>query len=106
MDKKTQKIMTMKRTYQPQSEGEGGLRSIVDCVETEGKNISLYLGQWEERLLRFSNSERILPQYEGAVSTAKKQKKEKCTSNGKRKSSMVNLERNKRGQKRENIGMD
>ena len=42
VDKKTQKIITMNRTYQPQIEGGGGLLSIVDCVETEGKNISLY----------------------------------------------------------------
>ena len=53
---------------------EGGRRflSIVDCVETEQQNLSLYLDQSEERLLRFSKSERIFPQYEGPVSTAKK----------------------------------
>ena len=35
--------------------------------------------------MRFSKSETILPQYEVPVSTAKKQKKEKDTKNGKRK---------------------
>ena len=57
-------------------EGKQGLLSIADCVETEEQNLSLYLDQSEERLLRFSKSERILPEYKGAVSTAKKQKKE------------------------------
>ena len=45
-------------------------------VETEEQNLSLYLDQSEERLLKISKSERILPQYEGPLSTAKKQKKE------------------------------
>ena len=86
MDRKTRKIMTMNRMYHPQSdtdrlyiprmEGGQGLLSIADCVETEEQNLSLYLDQSEERLLRFSKSERILPQYGGPVSTTKKQKKE------------------------------
>ena len=50
--------------------------SIVNYLETEEENLSLYLDQSEEKLLRFSKSKRILPQYEGRVSTAKKQKKE------------------------------
>ena len=72
--------------YHPQSDTdklhiprmEGGRRvlSIADCVETEEQNLSLYLDQSEERLLIFSKSERILPECEGPVSTAKKQKKE------------------------------
>ena len=53
-----------------------GLMSIVNYLEIEEQNLSLYLDQSEEKLLRFSKSERILPQYEGRVSTAKKQKKE------------------------------
>ena len=86
MDRKTRKIMTMNRMYHPQSdtdrlyiprmEGGQGLLSIADCVETEEQNLSLYLDQSEERLLRLSKSERILPQYGGPVSTAMKQKKE------------------------------
>ena len=94
-DRKTRKIMTMKRMYHPQSDTdrqyipstEGGRRllSIVDCVETEEQNLSLDLDQSEELLLRFSKSERILPQYEGLVSTAKKQKKEEKHKQGKEK---------------------
>ena len=57
-------------------EGGRGLLSTADCVETEEQNLSLYLDQSEERLLRLSKSERILPQYGGPVSTAMKQKKE------------------------------
>ena len=53
-----------------------GLMSIVNYLEIEEQNLSLYLDQSEEKLLRFSKSERILPQYEGCVSTAKEQKKE------------------------------
>ena len=53
-----------------------GLLSIAGCVETEKQNFSQYLDELEERLLRFSKSERILPQYEEPVSTTKKQKKE------------------------------
>ena len=60
---------------------------IADCVETEEQNLSLYLDQSEERLLRVSKSERVLPEYGGPASTTKKQKKD----NGKRNSSMVNL---------------
>ena len=64
------------RLYIPRMEGGQGLLSIADCVETEEQNLSLYLDQSEERLLRLSKSERILPQYGGPVSTAMKQKKE------------------------------
>ena len=49
---------------------------MIDCVETEEQNLSLYLDQSEERLLRFSKGERIWPLYEEPVSTAKKKKKE------------------------------
>ena len=52
-----------------------GLLSIKDYVETEEQHLSGYLDHSEERLLIFSKSEKILPQYEGLVSTAKKQKK-------------------------------
>ena len=86
MDRKTRKIMAMNRMYHSQSdtgrlyiprmEGGRGLLSIADCVKTEEQNLSLYLAQSEEKLLSFSRSERILPEYEGLVSTAKKQKKE------------------------------
>ena len=68
-DRKTRKIMAMNRMYHPQSDTdrlyipivEGGreLLSIADCVETEEQNLSLYLDQSEERLLRLSKSERI-----------------------------------------------
>ena len=63
-------------------EGGRGLLSIVDCVE---QNLSLYLYQSEERLLKFSKSERILPQYGGPVSKAKKWKKEKRHTQCKKK---------------------
>ena len=49
---------------------------ITDCVETEEQNLSLYVDQSEEILFRISKSEEILLDYEGPVSTAKKQKKE------------------------------
>ena len=58
----------------PRMESGRGLLIMIDCVETEEQNLSLYLDQSEERLLRFSKSGKILPQYEGPVSTAKKQK--------------------------------
>ena len=81
---KTQKILLINRMYHPQSdadglyiprmEGEQGLLSIVDCVEAEEKNfISRSV---IEKVLRLSKSERILPEYEGPVSTAKKQTEE------------------------------
>ena len=86
MDKKTRKIKMINRMYLQQSdtdrlyiqrmEGGRGHLSIVDCVETEEQNLYLYLDQSEERLLRFLKSERISPQYEGPVSTAKKEKME------------------------------
>ena len=47
----------------PRTEGGRGLLSIADCVEAEEKNLSIYLDQSEERLLRLSESERILLQY-------------------------------------------
>ena len=61
--------------YVPKVEGGQWLLCIVNCVETEEQILPLYLDQLEERLLRFSKSERILPQNEGPVSTAKKLKK-------------------------------
>ena len=86
MDRKTEKIMTMKIMYHPQSDTdrlyisrmEGGreLLSTVDCAETEEQFFSLYLDQSEEKLLGFCKSERILPQYKRSVSTAIKQEKE------------------------------
>ena len=86
MDRKTRKIMTINRMYHTQSdidrlyiarvEGGRGLLSIAECVETKEQSLSLYLDQSEERLLRLSKSERILPQSGGPVSTTKKQKKE------------------------------
>ena len=73
MDRKTRKIMTMNIMYHqhgdtdrlniPTTEGARGLLSIADCVEIEEKNLSIYLDQSEERLLRFSESKRILLQY-------------------------------------------
>ena len=65
---------------------------MQDCVETEEQNLSLYLDQSKERLLRLSKSEKILPQYGGQVSTTKKQKKSGGSSNGKRTSSMKRRE--------------
>ena len=62
--------------YIPRMEGGRGVLSITDCAETEEQNLSLYLDQLEERLLRLSKGERILPQYGGPVSTTKEQKKE------------------------------
>ena len=49
---------------------------IADCAGTKEQNLSLYLDQSKERLLRLSKSERILVQCGGPVSTTKKQKKE------------------------------
>ena len=82
MDGKTRQKMTMNRMYHPQTdtarfyilrmESGRGILSIKDCAETEEQNLSLYLDLSEERLLRFSKSEKIRPQYEGPVSTAKK----------------------------------
>ena len=86
MDRKTRKIMAINRMYHTQRdidrlyiarvEGGRGLLSIAKCVETEEQSLSLYLDQSEERLLRLSKSERILPPYGGPVSTTKKHKKE------------------------------
>ena len=98
MDSKIRKITTMNKMYHPQSDTDSlrisrmesgrGLLIIADCVETEEQKLSLYLDQSVERFCPW----RILPEYEGPVSTAKKQKKEKKdTSNGKRNISMVNL---------------
>ena len=86
MDRKMRKIMTMNRMYHlrsdtgrlyiPRMESGRGLLGIADCEEIQEQNLSLYLDQLEKRLLRLAKSERILPEYEGPVSTAKKQKKE------------------------------
>ena len=65
------------KLYISRMEGGRVLLSTVDCVETEEQNLCLYLDQSEEKLLRCSISERILPEYEGLLSTAKKQKMEK-----------------------------
>ena len=75
MDRKTEKIMTMKIMYHPQSDTdrlyisrmEGGreLLSTVDCAETEEQFFSLYLDQSEEKLLRFCKSERIYHNIKG-----------------------------------------
>ena len=83
---KTRKITTMSsmyhrqsdtgRLYIPKMEGERGLLSTVDCLETKEQNFSLYLDHLGGSLLRSSRSERILPEHEGPVSTAKKQKME------------------------------
>ena len=72
MDRKTRKIMAMNRMYHPQSdtdrmymprmEGGRGLLNIAEFAETEEQNLSLYLDQSGERLLRFFKSERISPQ--------------------------------------------
>ena len=48
-------------------------------------NLSLYLDQSEERLFRLSESERILPQYGGPVSTTEKHKKEQRHKQWKKK---------------------
>ena len=44
----------------PRMKGGRGLLSIANYVETEEKNLSPDLDRSEERLLRFSKSERIL----------------------------------------------
>ena len=64
------------RLYIPRMEGGRGLLSIADCVETKEQNISPYVHQLQERLLRLSKGERTFPEYERPVYTAKKQKKE------------------------------
>ena len=68
--------MTTVRLFISIKEGGRGLLMITDCVETEEQNLSLYVDQSEEILFRISKSEEILLDYEGPVSTAKKQKKE------------------------------
>lgn len=95
MDRKTRIIMTMKRLYHPHSdtdrlyiprmEGGEGLLSTADCAEIEGRNLSLYQDQSEERLLRLSKSERSFPEYKGPVFTAEKQKKEERNKQQKEK---------------------
>ena len=86
MDRKTKKIMAMNRMYYPQRSTARlyipkmkcgrGLVSIADGVETEEASFFLYLGQSEEKLMRYSKSERIFPEYEEPISIAKSQKKE------------------------------
>ena len=73
-------------------EGGKGLLSIR-CIEIGKQNLSLHLDQSEKSLLRLSKNVRILPEYGGPLSTAKKRKKKKNKdkSDGKRNSSMVNL---------------
>ena len=70
--------MTMNRMYDPQSETGRLCIPKMECGRGQNQikeqNLSLYLDQSEERLLRFSKSDRILLQYEGPVSTANKQK--------------------------------
>ena len=50
------------------------------ALQTEEQNLSLDLDQLEE-ILRFSKSERILPQYEGPASTAKKKQEQALRTN-------------------------
>ena len=93
--------MTMNRMYHPHSDTdrlyiprmEGGrkLLGITGCVQNEEQNLSLYLDQLEERLLRLSKSERILPDMKDLYLQLRNRKRNKNTSNGKRNSSMVNL---------------
>ena len=78
--------MTMNMMYHPESDTKWlyiprmddgrWLLGITDCIETEKQNLSLYLDQSEERLLRLSKSDRIFPEYKGPLFTAEKQKKE------------------------------
>ena len=66
------KIMTMNRMHHPQSDNDGlyivrmgvgrGFLSTAECVETEEQNLSLYLDQSEEKLLKLSKYEMILPE--------------------------------------------
>ena len=101
MDRKTRKIMTKNRMYHSQSdtdrlyiprmEGQEGLLSNADCGETEEQNLPLYTDQSEERLLRLSKSNRILPECEGPSLELRNRKRKKDTSNGKTSSSMVNF---------------
>ena len=55
--------------------GERGLLSVAGFVETFSTNLSLYLDQSGEKLLRLSKNQRILPEYEEPVSAVKKLKK-------------------------------
>ena len=57
---------------------EGGRKflSIADCAETEQQNLSLYLDQSEERLLRFSKSERTCHNMKDLYLQLRKKKKE------------------------------
>ena len=55
--------------------GESGLLSVAGFVETFSTNLSLYLDQSGEKLLRLSKNQKILPEYEGPVSAVKKLKK-------------------------------
>ena len=62
MDRKTRKVLTIhgalhprsnvNRLYLPRREGGGGLISVEDAVNTEEKNINVYISQSQERLLK------------------------------------------------------
>ena len=53
-----------------------GLLSIAHGLEAKEQNLSLYINHLEERLMKLSKKDKILPESEGPVSTAKKQKNE------------------------------
>ena len=89
MNRKTRKIMTMNRMHHPLSdtdrlyilrkEGGRGLLSIVECVENEERNLSLYLEKSNERLLKLVRNEGILRKFGETAETAEKRRQEqKC----------------------------
>ena len=62
MDRKTRKLLTIhgtlhprsnvNRLYLPRREGGRGLTSVEDAINTEGRNINVYISQSQERLLK------------------------------------------------------
>ena len=61
------------RLYIQRMEGERGLLSIADCIETEEQNLSISTSLWIKIIETFQEWEDFA-QYEVPVPTAKKQK--------------------------------
>ena len=86
IDRKTRKIMNMNRMHHPRSdtdrlyisqkESGRGLLSIVECVENEERNLSLYLEKSTERLLQLVRNEGISPEFNETVEIAKERGQE------------------------------
>ena len=78
--------MTMNRMYHRGSDtdtlyisrkgGGRGLLSIIECVENEERNLSLYLEKSTERLLQLVRNEGILPEFNETAEAAKRRRQE------------------------------